>query len=117
MVAPELPEPALAALGERGAELQPRRSEPRRQRPGLAGAQRRDLVVGKTEILRPRELALGHRDPAGELGEVFTIANLEDQRLDFAEHAALVEPHRPIPDLPQRLDIARHPGARMAGAL
>src|SRR5260370_41880209 len=102
MVAPELPEPALAALGERGAELQPRRSEPRRQRPGLAGAQRRDLVVGKTEILRPPESALAHRDPPADRGGESTIANPEVQAPVSAENPPSASRPPPIPAFPHR---------------
>jgi hypothetical protein len=53
---------------------------------------------------------LRHRNPAGELGEVFTEHDFKDQRLYLAEQAGLVEPHRPDPQLAKRRDVARHPG-------
>ncbi len=56
-------------------------------------------------------------DAAGELGEIFAIGGFKDNRLDLAELSAFVEPHRPVPHLAQRLDIARHPGQRMGGQL
>ncbi len=113
----DVPEYAFSGFGEPGAELQTGCGGPAGQASRRSGAQWRDLPIVEAEILGPREFALRHGNAAGELREIFTIGGFEDQGLDLAELSALVEPHRPVPHLAQRLDIARHPSQRMGGQL
>ena len=63
----------------------------------LAAAQRpRHIGIAETQILRPRDFALSHRDAAAKLGEIIPKADREDQKLRLAQFTGSGEALRPI---------------------
>src|SRR4029079_16634499 len=84
----DVAEYGVASFGQSGTDLQAGSGGAGRQAAPRPGAPRRALAVVEAEILEPREFALRHGDPAGELGEIFSIYGFEDQGLDLAELAA-----------------------------
>ena len=67
--------------------------------------------------MRPGDLALPHRDAAGQLRQIFAEPDREDQPLRFAEFTGIVEAYGPTAQLAQRRDIGRHPGKAVRGDL
>ena len=69
----------------------------------------------EAKILRPRELALSHRDAARQLRKIFAISGFEDTLGLCLSYCTVVEPPGPLANLAQPLDRGRDPGQRMAG--
>ena len=112
-----MPEPAFADVGQQRAEPQARLGPCGDQLGRLPRPQRRRLALTQAEIRGPGELALRHRQAAGELGQIFAKSELEDQRLGPAEGAGIVQTPCPKGELAQPLDRGRDPGECVAGEL
>lgn len=108
---------AGGAEGRRALPRQHQLDEPLARGIGIALRQRPEIRGPDAEIRRAGDLALAHRNAAGQLRQVFAGADLEDQRLHLAEAARLGQPERPGMQLAEALDIGRHPGQRMGGRL
>ena len=78
---------------------------------------RRDLAGHQAEIREPQDLALAHRNAAGDLGDVFAESDADDQFFEFAETTDLGHARRIGRELAHGLDISRKPGEPVRGAL
>ena len=97
----------------------PRRGVARRdQRLDLGRAQAgRHLHHREAEVGRPDDLVLADRNAAGDLGQIFTDADANDQFLGLAERTGRRHPLGVRRQLPNRFDVGREPGQAMGGAL
>ena len=69
-----------------------------------------DLGAARADLTGAHDLALAHRNAAGDLRKIFRERDLENQRLDLAQLSGVFEPPRPAEHLAQGLDIGRDPG-------
>ena len=74
-------------------------------------------VGGGVDVGRTEDLALVHRQPAGQLAEVFVGQKLRRKRLGLAEPSLGIERPRPGGRLAQRLGIGRRPGQTVGRVL
>ena len=79
----------------------------------IGGEKRRLVLLGHTELMRARDLALAHRHAAGELRGIFGGADLREQSLHLAEAAFVGHAARVARDLVERLGIGGDPGKPM----
>ena len=74
-------------------------------------------VGGGVDVGGAEDLALVHRQAAGQLAEVFVRQELGRQGLGLAEAAVGVQGPRPGRGLPQGLGVGRRPGQAVGGML
>ena len=72
---------------------------------------------GQTQIGKPHDLVLTHRNAAEDLREIFRGADAHDQVFDLAEQAFGLHPFRIRCELAQRFDIGCEPSQAVRGAL
>ena len=77
----------------------------------------RNLRRRKSEIARPHQLALAHRNPADDLGEIFAERDAHQVILDLAERASADHAFGKGGELTHRLHIGSEPRQPMGGAL
>ncbi len=70
---------AEIAVGDQRCETRPRRRRIAAAQPFLLRAQRRQIGLGQTQITRPHDLALAHRQTAQDLRQVFGEADLQNE--------------------------------------
>ncbi len=73
--------------------------------------------VADPQRAQPDDLALAHRDSAFDPRQVLADPDLEQELLERAEPAGLLQAQRPVLHLAQRLDIGREPGQAVGGLL
>ena len=71
----------------------------------------------EAEVGGPHDLALAHGNAARDLREIFAEPDLDEEFLDLAERAGVMQPLGIGRELADRLDIGREPGEAMGGAL
>jgi len=101
------------ALGEQGCDAGTHRTREApcaQQRHRRVGLERAAQCAVGVERVDAKDLALAHRQPAGQLREVLAERRLEHQGLELAELAARLEPASPAQHLVQRLAIGGGPG-------
>ena len=107
------------ALGHDRGQPHPRRvtitrAQTRHRRIGAEGRQHR---LADPDIGGPDDLALAHRDAAGDLGEVFAAADGQDQPLDLAQLGRRLQPCCPARHLAQACRVGGQPGQPVGGVL
>ena len=80
---------------------------------GGIGGEGVDRRGRQMQLVQTRDLALAHRDPARDPGQVLAESDPQDQRFTFSEPAAAVQPGRPILHLTERFDVGGQPGEAM----
>ena len=71
----------------------------------------------KPEIGQAHDLALAHRDAAGDLRQIFAGTDADQKLFDLAEGAGSRQPLRIGSELTQRLEVSGEPGQAMGRAL
>ena len=75
------------------------------------------FLAANPKVGRANDFHLGKRNAAGQLGEVFAESTLNDQLLQFAELAFLLQTLAPGMHLPERFHVGHHPGIAVGGEL
>ncbi len=81
------------------------------------GAKGIDGIVVQAERAQPDDLALAHRNAALDARQIFAERDREDQLLEVAQPARLLQARGPSLHLAQRLDIGCKPGEPVRGML
>ncbi len=76
-----------------------------------------NFPAGQAKLAEANDLALTHGDAACDLRQIFAEPGREQEPLELAERAGLLEPSRPAAHLPQGLDVSREPGEAVQGML
>ena len=108
------PSPTNAAMRWRAAGAKPSARRRRTAASALKAAQRSAIAVQR---IGAEELALAHRQAAGQLRQVFAEGRAQQQRFQLAEPAGRLQPLRPGQHLLQRAHVGRGPGHAVGARL